>query len=166
MRKITTSSAAGRASAVPEHASYTDPNFGVATWDAKAGDWLFTVAFPSGRTAEGSVRPEDDSLHLSSPELEGSRACIRWVQANEPALRQYVADKMHGLYLNNWHDPECGPPLTQEEFRDKLALVGVQVLEDHRAFLVFSDAECFGGHAIVFSVGADGKLDEEPNLWG
>lgn len=151
---------------MPEHEPYADPDFGTATWHGDRGDWLFTVVFPSGRTAEGSVRPEDDNLHLSSPELEESRACVRWVLANEPVLRQYVADKMHRLYLNNWHDPEDGPSLAPKEFRDELALVGVQVLEDHRAFLVFSDAECFGGHAIVFSVGADGELEEEPSLWG
>ena len=151
---------------MPEHEPCTDPNLGTAAWDGDRSEWLFTVVFPSGRIAEGSVRPEDDSVHLSSPELEESRACLRWVQANEPVLRQYVAHRMHQLYYNNWHDPEYGPPLTQDEFRDKLALVGVQVSEDHRAFLVFSDAECFGGHAIVFSVGADGKLDEEPSLWG
>jgi hypothetical protein len=66
----------------------------------------------------------------------------------------------------DWHDPEWGPPLTKEEFRDKLALLGVNVLEDHRASFVFSDAECFGGHAIVFSVGAEGRLDEQLDLWG
>ncbi|WP_020470155.1 DUF2262 domain-containing protein [Zavarzinella formosa] len=151
---------------MPEHEPFADPNVGTVRWDSDRGDWLFIVTFPSGRTAEGSVRPEDNSLHLSSPEMEESRACIHWVQSNEPALRQYVADKMYRLYLDSWHDPEHGPALTQEEFRDKLSLVGVQVLEDHRAFLVFSDAECFGGHAIVFSVGADGILDEEPDLWG
>ena len=150
---------------VPEHAPYVDPHFGASTWDDALGDWLFRVAFSSGRSAEGSIRPEDNSLHLSSPELEESRACVRWVQANEATLKQYVADKMYAGMLD-WHDPEWGPPLTKDEFRDKLALVGVNVLEDHRAFLVFSDAGCFGGHAIVFSVGADGKLDEEPNLWG
>jgi hypothetical protein len=151
---------------LPEHEPYTDPNIGAATWDDDRGEWLFTVVFPSGRIAEGSVRPEDDSLHLSSPDLEESRACVRWVRANEPVMRQYVADKMYRLYLNNWHNPESGPPLTQDEFRDRLALVNVNVLEDHRASLQFSDAECFGGHWITFSVGADGKLDEEPFLWG
>lgn len=150
---------------MPEHAPYTDPNFGVATWDDSAGDWLFTVTFPSGRTAEGSIRPEDNTLHLSSPELKESRACVHWVQANEPTLRQYVADKMYQLMLD-WHDPEWGSPLTHEEFYCKLVLLGVSVLEDHRASLQFSDAGCFGGHWITFSVGAGGKLDEEPNLWG
>ncbi len=150
---------------MPKHEPYTDPHFGTATWDDVRGDWLFTVSFPSGRTAEGSIRPEDNSLHLSSPELEESRACIRWVQTNEPTLRQYVADQMYELMLD-WHDPEWGPALSKEGFRDKLALVGVQVLEDHRAALIFDDADCFGGHAITFSVGADGKFDEEPYLWG
>jgi hypothetical protein len=102
---------------------------------------------------------------LSSPELQASRACVRWVQANEPALRKYVADQMYQLMLD-WHDPEWGSPLTKEQFRDTIELVGVMVLEDYRACLNFSDAECFGGHAITFSVGADGKLDEEPYLWG
>lgn len=151
---------------MPEHTPYVDPSFGMSEWDDARGDWMFTVAFPLGRSAEGSIRPEYDSLHLSSPELGESRACIHWVQANEPALRQYVVDKMYRLYLNNWHDPAYGPPLTLEEFRDKLALVNVNVMEDHRAELHFSDAECFGGHWITFSVGADGKLDEEPYLWG
>jgi hypothetical protein len=151
--------------ALPEHQPYTDPNFGVATWDAKAGDWLFTVAFPSGRTADGSIRPMDDAFHLSAPELEESRACVRWVQAHEATLLRYVADKMYQLMLD-WHDPDWGPPLTKEQFAEKLALVGVNVLEHHRASLQFSDAECFGGHWITFSVGADGKLDEEPYLWG
>jgi hypothetical protein len=150
---------------LPEHLPYTDPDFGTATWDEAGGDWLFTVAFPSGRTAEGSIVPEDNSLHLSSPALAESRACVRWVRANEPALRQYVADKMYGLALD-WHNDEWGPPLSKDEFRDKLALTGVQVLEDHRACLIFGDAGCFGGHAITFSVGADGRLDEEPYLWG
>jgi hypothetical protein len=150
---------------LPEHQPYTDADFGTATWDDPRGDWQFTVTFPCGRTAEGSIRPEDNRLHLSAPELEESRACVRWVQANEPALRQYVADKMYQLMLD-WHDPEWGPPLSKEEFRDKIKLVGVMVLEDHRAALNFSDAECFGGHAITFSVGADGKMEEEPYLWG
>ena len=150
---------------MPKHEPYTDPNFGVAIWDDAHDYWLFTVAFPSGRSAEGSIRPEDSGLHLSSPELEESRACVRWVQSNEPFLRQYVAEQMYELMLD-WHDPEWGPPLTKEEFRDKIELVGVMVLEDHRASLNFNDAECFGGHAITFEVGADGKLDSEPYLWG
>ena len=148
-----------------EHTLYTDPQFGVATWDDARGDWLFTIVFPSGRTAKGTVRPEDNSLHLSSPELDESRACVRWVQANELTLKQYLADKTYEEMLD-WHDPDWSPPMTKEEFRDKLALLGVNVLEDHRAFLIFSDAECFGGHALVFSVGADGKLDEDPQMWG
>lgn len=150
---------------MPEHAPYTDPSFGVATWDEAAGNWQFTVVFPSGRIAKGSIRPEDDSHHLSSPELEESRACTRWVQANELALRQYVADNMYEMMLD-WHDPDWGAPLTKDLFRDKIELVGVSVLEDHRAMLNFSDAKCFGGHCITFSVGADGKLDEEPYIWG
>jgi hypothetical protein len=150
---------------LPEHEPYTNPDFGRATWDDTRGEWVLTVAFPSGRTAEGSITPEDKTLHLSSPELEESRACVRWVRDNEPALRQYVAETMYELMLD-WHHPEWGPALTKEEFRDKIALVAVQVLEDHRASLIFNDAECFGGHAITFSVGADGQLDEEPYLWG
>lgn len=150
---------------MPEHQPYTDPAFGMSTWDDANGDWLFTLVFSSGKTASGSVRPEDRHLHLSSPEMKESRACIRWVQSNEPALKQYVADMMYAVAID-WHDPEWGPEPTKDEFRDKLALVGVQVLEDHRAFLVFNDADFFGGHAIVFSVGADGRLDEEPYLSG
>jgi hypothetical protein len=105
---------------LPEHEAYTDPDFGMATWDDARGDWLFTVAFSSGRTAEGSIRPKDNGLHLSALELEESRECVRWVAANEPALRQYVADKTYQLMLD-WHDPESGPPLTKEEFRNKAA---------------------------------------------
>jgi hypothetical protein len=150
---------------LPKHEPYVDPNFGTATWDDSQGDWLFTLAFPSGRTADGSIRPEDNSLHLSAPELEESRACVRWVQANELTLQQYVADTMCQLMLD-WHDLEWGPPLTKDEFRDKLLLEGVCVLEDHRASLHFGDADCFGGHWITFAVGADGKLDETPFLWG
>jgi hypothetical protein len=66
----------------------------------------------------------------------------------------------------DWHNKEWGSPLSKDEFRDKIALTGVQVLDDHRAVLLFSDAECFGGHTITFSVGADGRLDEDPYLWG
>jgi len=150
---------------LPEHEPHSDPDFGTATWDDAHGEWRLTVVFPSGREAEGSITPEDKSLHLSAPALDESRACVRWVQANELALKQYLADKMYEGMLD-WHDPEWGPPLTKDEFRDNLALRGVNVLEDHRAFLVFSDAECFGGHALVFSVGADGRMDEEPNMWG
>ncbi len=150
---------------MPEHAPYSDPTLGTATWDGVRGDWLFTLVLPSGAEAKGSIRPEDDRLHLSAPELEESRECVRWVRDNEPALRQYVADQMYEMMLD-WHDPEWGPALSKEEFRDKIDLTGVLVLEDHRASLIFSDAECFGGHAITFAVGADGRLDEEPYLWG
>lgn len=150
---------------MPKHANYVDPIFGTAVWDDSKGDWLFQVVFPSGATAEGSIRPEDSNLHLSATELAESRACARWVQANELTLKEYVANKLYEGMLD-WHDPEWGSPLSKGEFRNKLALVGVNVLEDHRAFLVFNDADCFGGHAIVFSVGADGVLEEEPDLWG
>lgn len=75
---------------MPEHEPYTDANFGTATWDDAKGEWLITIVFPSGRTAEGSILPEDKRLHLSSPELEESRACVRWVQANELTLKQHV----------------------------------------------------------------------------
>src|SRR5947208_393490 len=117
---------------LPEHQSYTDPILGTATWDDARGDWIFTVVLPSGRSVAASISPADDRVHLSSPELEESRSCIRWVRDNEVALQQYVADRMYELMLD-WHDPEWGPALTKEEFRDKIALVGVQVLEDHRA---------------------------------
>jgi hypothetical protein len=150
---------------LPEHNPYTDPTLGTATWDDARGDWLFTLVLPSGQSVQGRIKPENNRLHLSSPKLEESRASVRWVRDNEPALRQYVADKLYQMMLD-WHNPEWGPALTKEEFRDKIALIGVNVLEDHRALLNFNDAECFGGHVITFSVGADGRLDEEPYLWG
>jgi hypothetical protein len=154
-----------RPTKAPEHEPYTDPTLGTATWNAARREWLFALVLPSGRAVNGSITPADDRLPLASPELEKSRACIRWVRDNEPALRQHVADKMYQLMLD-WHDPEWGPALTKEQFRDKIALEGVLVREDHRASLSFSDAECFGGHAITFSVGADGRLNDEPDLWG
>jgi hypothetical protein len=39
-------------------------------------------------------------------------------------------------------------------------------LEDHPAFPAVNDARCFGGHAIVFSVQADGRLDKVPDPSG
>ena len=150
---------------MPEHEPYNDSTLGFIIWNDAQGEWEATLAFPSGGNAKCTICPENCNLHLSAPELDESRACLRWVQAHEPVLRQYVADKMYELMLD-WHDPEWGPPLTKEEFRDKIELGGVMVLEDHRASLNFTDAECFGGHAITFEVGADGKLDDEPYLWG
>jgi hypothetical protein len=61
---------------LPEHEPYTDPNFGTAIWDDASGDWRFTLVFPSGRRADGSVRPEDNHLHLSSPEFSYQRPGI------------------------------------------------------------------------------------------
>ncbi len=150
---------------VPTHEPYEDSVLGRAIWDEASGDWGFTLVVPSGLTIEGSIRPEDNALHLASPKLNDSRECVRWVRDHELALRQYVADQMYDMMLD-WHNEEWGQPLSKDQFRDKITLVGVQVLEDHRASLIFSDAECFGGHAITFSVGADGKLNEEPYLWG
>jgi hypothetical protein len=95
------------------HEPYTDARFGTATWDNARGDWLFSLIFPSGRTADGCVRPADNCLHLSSPELEASRACVRWVQANELTLKQYVADKLYAAMLDG-HNPDWGSPLTKE----------------------------------------------------
>ncbi len=71
---------------------------------------------------------------------------------------------MYDLMLD-WHHAEWGPAASKDEFREKIALSSVWVGED-RASLLFNDAEFFGGHRITFSVGADGRLDEEPYLWG
>ncbi len=150
---------------MPNHEPYEDPVLGTFTWDDTRGDWLFKLVLPTRQAAKGSLTPCDNRLHLSSPEFDESRRCLSWIRDNEPVLRGYVADTMYELMLD-WHDPEWGPPLTKDEFRDKITLTGVVVLEDHRASLIFSDAECFGGHNITFSVGADGRLDEEPYLWG
>jgi hypothetical protein len=150
---------------LPDHEPYADPALGTATWDDTRGEWRFTLVLPSGRVTKVTIVPANPQLHLSGPELEESRACVRWVRDNESALRQYVVEKMYQLMLD-WHDPGWGPPLTRQEFRDKLALTGVLVLEDHRASVIFDDAQCFGGHAITFTVGVDGRLHDEPYLWG
>ena len=148
-----------------EHPPYVDPVLGTATWDDTRNQWELKLNLATGHQVEATITPEDNRMHLSSPEFEESIQCVRWVRDNELTLRQYVADSMYELMLD-WHDPEWGPPLSKEQFRDKIALTGVLVLEDHRASIVFSDADCFGGHAITFSVGADGKFDDEPYLWG
>lgn len=41
-----------------------------------------------------------------------------------------------------------------------------QVLEEHRASVIYSDADCCGGHAITFGVGVDGRFDDKPELRG
>ena len=150
---------------MPIHEPFDDPVLGRAMWDDGRNEWRFTLVLPSGHCVEGSINPEDNDLPLTAPTLAESRECVQWVRDNEILLRQYVADRMYPLMLD-WHDEANGPPLSKDEFRENVALAGVQVLEDHRAALLFDDAGLFGGHTITFSVGADGRLDEEPYLWG
>lgn len=150
---------------LPQHKPVLDPILGQATWDENQNSWCFTLVLPSGRMVARSLTPEDNGISLASPVFGESRECVRWVRDNELKLRQYVADQMYSLMLD-WHDDSTGPTLSKEEFRENIAMRGVLVLEDHRASLLFDDAGLFGGHTITFSVGADGRLDEEPYLWG
>src|SRR5690242_4990720 len=67
---------------------YTDPVLGTSTWNQAQGEWQFTILLPSDRFVEASITPEDNRLHLSSPELAPSRECLRWVRDNEAVIMQ------------------------------------------------------------------------------
>ncbi len=148
------------------HEPFDDLVLGRVTWNGQHNEWRFTLTLSDGRAVNGAVVPEGNRLPLHRQGLGEIRDCVHWVRDNERAIRQYIADQMFPGWLSGWYDEEIDQIATKEEFREAITLAGISVLEDRRATLCYDDANLFGGHAIVLSVGADGRFDCPPSIWG
>jgi hypothetical protein len=73
---------------------------------------------------------------------------------------------MYEGWLSGWYDEEIDEVTPPERFREAISLAGLTIMENRQALLCYNDANLFGGHAIVLSVGADGKFDYPPDILG
>jgi hypothetical protein len=148
------------------HEPIDDEILGRLTWDADMGTWQFEVGPIAGRSIPGTIRPDDDRQPLNDQGLDEIRTCVQWIRANEPAIRSYIASKMFNNWRSNWYDEDDDAVATIDGFRDAISLASVSILEDRKATLIYDDGDLFGGHAIVTTVGADGRFEHEPHIWG
>jgi hypothetical protein len=123
------------------------------------------LLLPNGRTVGGAIVPENHRLPLSERALAEIRARICWLRDNEPAVRDFIAAKMFDGWLRNWYDQGIDPVTTRDQFRDRVWLAGLTVLED-RVALAYNYVQLFGGHAIVVTIASQGSFDGAPELWG
>jgi hypothetical protein len=146
--------------------SFRDRRLGKLTWVTHG--WRFAFRLASGRETRGTVDASAPTPRPGEDWLAGVYRGVRWVQANDTAMRARLADEFFAGWKANWYDPEIDRTRTKRGFQRKLRLAGVNFYSDDggRAELVYADGGLFGGHAIDVWVTLDGQLDGEPMLVG
>src|SRR4051812_26641769 len=95
-----------------------DPTLGLLTWSDEGG-WVGQVELAPGRTIEVIVDKWDDQdIDLPSA-LALARASLGRIRADEGAVRQAIAGKLHARFNETW---SRGRPLTEAEFVGRLRL--------------------------------------------
>ncbi|QEL20923.1 hypothetical protein PX52LOC_08047 [Limnoglobus roseus] len=69
---------------------------------------------------------------------------MRWVRANEPAARAYMAGQLFLGWREDWYDEEIDDVTPPEEFHSRLAPSGINFYDDQEARLIYDDGELFG----------------------
>ena len=149
---------------MPAHQSFDDPILGHVAWDDQRHGWQCHPILQSGKPIPCTIFPEDE--RLTSKGLDELCRCVRWLQHNEPAVRERITAIMFQGWWEGWYDEEIDTVNTKEQFREAISLSGINVYEDWKADLIYNDGHLFGGHAIVLTIGPDGDFIYDPQIWG
>ena len=148
------------------HDPFDDPVMGSVTFYEKVNEWEFCIAI-ADKEVRGNIVPENHHRPLEEQGLNEIRESVAWIRDNEPSIRQYITTEMFEGWLSGWYDEEIDVVTTPEGFREAISLSGFSVLEDRvTSLLYYDDGGLFGGHSIVLSVGAGGRYEYPPNIWG
>jgi hypothetical protein len=143
-----------------------DEILGSLTWDEQDSWWTFEVGPIAGRSIRGTIIPEDSRVPLAGVQLDTVRACVTWIRANEPAVREFITRESFDWWLGAWYDEEIDEVNTPEGFRETIRLGGVNFYEDGKARLCYEDGGLLGGHSLWVTVGPDGGFEHGPELFG
>jgi hypothetical protein len=143
-----------------------DPILGVLTWDDKDRWWRFDAGPVAGRSIGAIAGPEPNWDPVSEDSLKWMRACVQWIRANVPAIREYIAREMFDWWLDSYYDEEIDEVTTPEGFRDTIELDGISFYANGKASVVYNDHNLVGGHAICLSVGPNGEFSDGPDITG
>ena len=141
---------------------FDDPDLGRLSRVPATDSWRFALLLPNGRTVPGA-------LECPRPELQSTLLQIRprliWLRDNEQAAREYIAGKMHGMWQRRWYDPHFHAPTPRDEFRDRIWLAGLFVI-DRLIQLHYNDAAFFGGKTLVLELRNVATFGGAPDLVG
>src|SRR5262245_38139135 len=142
-----------------------DPLLGPLTWDADRGWWTFDAGPIGGRSVEALIIPDPTWEPMSEASRSRIRACLDWVQANEPAIQSHIGADMFDWWCGSYAQEE-DEVSTPEEFAAAIELEGITFAADGLARLVYDDANLVGGHGIWLSVGPTGEFSDGPDITG
>ncbi len=143
-----------------------DPVLGRVVADAARAHWVFNLLLPNGRMVPAVIVPEDDGVLPSETMLARVRERIGWLRDNEPAVRDHITKKMHDLWLRGWCHEQGEARTTRDQFRERIWLATLTILEGRRLSLRYNDGQLFGGQYLVQSINPRGKFDGAPDLCG
>jgi hypothetical protein len=133
--------------------NHNDPLLGQLKWDPEMKSYVTQVE--SGR---GSVEFEIEVVDERA--LDAQLGCARRIAAAleeySERARQFAARQMLGLKNGGWLDKDEAP-ITEEEFRSRIQLSIVEVLDQKSTTLILDDGDVFWGHQIAIGVNADGE---------
>lgn len=147
------------------HDSFDDAELGRVAWDSDGLSWDFEIAMADGRRIAATYDPSDYRLPPAEQGWYGIKACVRWLQENESAARDYLADRLFYGWMEDWRD-EDHDVNTIEEFRQKLTIGFVNFGEDQEARLNYEDGNLFGGHCFCVHVNDKGEYIGDPDMFG
>jgi len=143
-----------------------DELLGPLTWDEERSWWTFEVGPIAGRPVRGLIIPEDRRVPLARVQLGAVRACVAWIRANEPAVREFITHKSFDWWMKAWYDDEIDQVNTPQGFRETIQLGGVNFYEDGKACMCYKDGGLLGGHSLWVTVGPGGVFEHGPELVG
>jgi hypothetical protein len=91
------------------------------------------------------------------------RACVVWLRANEPQLRQRVAADMFDYWCQTYRDDEDEVD-SPEAFAAAISTTAVNFSEGRQAEVFYDDAGLFGNHGIWVEVNAAGEFVRGPDF--
>jgi hypothetical protein len=141
--------------------TFTDEILGLLTWNGEY-DWEFEIGLPDGRLIHVWSPPNSEMERPSGEWLDWLRACVSWVRANEPDLRQRVADQMFNWWVDRFgHDDAVDNP---EAFADRLYVTMINFPQDDPANIFYGSEPLLGSGLIWAKIDSDGSLCREPEF--
>ena len=71
---------------------FDDPVLGPVRWNDTDGCWAFEAGPVGGRRVAGRFAPQGGTADAAG--WDGVRSCVRWVRANEPAVRAHLLTRL------------------------------------------------------------------------
>jgi hypothetical protein len=130
--------------------------FGSLAWNATLNWWSGRAEIAPGHLIDLHVQAANEPDALRSVVERASPAWDR-LRAAEPSVRAGIAGQMVDAH-NDFCNPE--DEVTTEQFASRLRLLSVLFEAAGSVELCYDDGMLFGGHWIVVSIGADGRVGE------